>query len=283
MPQQLAAEEGEYYTWVDEQGRVHNVPLPSNTASKLNKKPAKTASQPESSKPNDSSLTQSTDAEQYLTEEEVNQKLEEYDKDNPSFYIWVDEKGRVQTQTTDQEAEQAAQAEAKQSERGVIVGHHFLARPFRVDQKIKDAACCEEYASQVVEVPRPYKSKEFFHLQRNWPFYTQSGNKHAWYFRVGDARSTEADDQRSRFVVLNVRGAQAKYSLIALDKAMQPLYFIPEVLFDSHSETWKSVAYQQTLMAVEDPEVANFILYLNFTPAETMSLEVVWAHAEYPL
>ena len=263
-----------YYVWVDADGRVHNTPINKEPSPDILTE-AKDTDPLEQTSAEPSLL----ESEKYLTEEQIQQKLKDYDEENPAFYIWMDENGQVHTQNIDQDAEKEAQ-EVLGKDSQAVIAHHILAPPFRVSEEITNALCCEEYSDQIVEIKKQHKAKELFDPKRNWPFYTRSGNKKAWYFGIGNIPNAQ---KQQRFMELSIHGERVEAFLIAMDAGMQPLYLLTQVEFDYYPETWKSVQYQQTMVAIEDDQVANFVLYLNMTPQTDISLEVKWANGEYPL
>ena len=252
--------DGSYYTWVDAQGRIHNVPL----------KPGE--EEPAEQPPGDDN--------DYQTEEEVEEKLRQYDEDNPAFYVTVEPDGRVRTETYDAEAEQEAAAETIVSDDQVILGWDpMLAPPFRVDEQVTQGACCEAFADQFVEVPKQFKSVQLFDPVRYRSFPTSQGNHTAWYFEIG--KPPKATSGR-RFLVLRLRGAPVEASLISLNSEMKPLYYSRRLPLDTIPESWHSVGYQEARVLVEDKDVESFILYLDMKPAEDMSLEIRWADGYVP-
>src|SRR5690554_7148662 len=75
--------EKEYYTWVDEFGRVHNT-LIDPTSKKESKKSA--------------SKLPPVDTNEYMTEEDYERQAENDRSENPSTHTWVDEQGRIHNQ-----------------------------------------------------------------------------------------------------------------------------------------------------------------------------------------
>lgn len=256
------AADGEYYTWVDAQGVIHNTLIEDIDA------------KPEVSPPNDDT--------KYRTEEQLNRDLKQYDKDNPAFYVWVDSDGVMHTEKFDSDVEQAAAAEEKISEDNeAIVGWSpILAPPFRVRKDVTEGACCEIFSDQFEFALKPYKSKQLFDPTRYRSFITGLGNRPAWYFTIG---SPAKNSSGQRFLVLRVRGADISGTLIALNADFKPLHLEANLLFDRYPETWHSVAYLEAKVLIEDPDVSSFILYPDLKPAEDLSLEIRWADGTSPL
>ena len=256
--------DGSYYTWVDAQGRIHNEPIAPDEDSQ---------EKPLDSPPGD-------DAE-YLTEEQVDEKIRKFDEDNPAFYVWVEADGTTHTETYDAESEQeAAESAGAVSDAGAVIGWDpMLAPPFRVSEKIHTGACCEAFRDQFVEVPEQFKSVQLFDPVRYRSFPTAVGDHSAWYFETGIAPKKSSGQ---RFLVLRLRGAPVEASFIALDAAYKPLYFSGDLPMEETPESWHSVGYQEARILIEDAEVAAFILYLDVNPAEDVSLEIRWADGYTP-
>ncbi|MEC8523946.1 MAG: hypothetical protein VXZ24_06880 [Pseudomonadota bacterium] len=256
--------DGSYYTWVDAQGRIHNVPMNPNENSE--KEP------PAESPPGDDNV--------YLSEQEVEERIRQYDEDNPAFYVTVEADGRVRTEVYDAEAEQNAAAEEVSDDGAVVIGWDpMLAPPFRVDPEVTAGACCESFSDQFVDVLVPFKSVQLFDPVRYRAFPTGRGNRSAWYFNVGPAAETTTGQ---RFLMLRLRGAPVKGRLIALNAAGKPLYHEVEMPFDTTPESWHSMAYHEYKILIEDSAVERFIFYLDLKPAEELSLEVRWADGYVP-
>src|SRR5690554_3413326 len=79
--------EKEYYTWVDEFGRVHNTLINPSA---------------QDEQQDDSSNSSLVNPDEYLTEEEFEQQSKQDRSENPEFYTWVDEHGRVRNQAVPQ-------------------------------------------------------------------------------------------------------------------------------------------------------------------------------------
>ena len=70
------AADGEYYTWVDAQGRIHNTPVEDKSSTSES---AIKQDEPPSTPPGDTT--------EYITEEQLQRNLDQYDEDNPAFYV----------------------------------------------------------------------------------------------------------------------------------------------------------------------------------------------------
>lgn len=256
--------DGSYYTWVDAQGRIFNVPLEPEENSKK--------SEEVQSPPGDDSV--------YLSEEEVEDRIRQYDEDNPAFYVTVEADGRIRTEVYDAEAEQSAAKTVVSGDTGAVIGWDpILAPPFRVNAKVTAGLCCDSFIDQFVDVLRPFKSVQLFDPIRYRAFETDNGSRSAWYFRIGD---TPKQTTGQRFLVLRLRGAPVAGHLIALNDAAKPLYHEMNMSFDTTPESWHSMAYHEYKILIEDNDVHQFIFYLDMKPAEELSLEVRWADGYVP-
>lgn len=259
------AADGEYYTWVDAQGRIHNTPVEDKSVADQDSEPQ--------SPPGDTA--------EYITEQELQRNLEQYDKDNPAFYIWVDANGVMHTEKFDSAAESEAIEQEVVNDSDAVVGWSpILAPPFRVSESVTTGACCESFADQFELVLEPFDSVQLFDPTRYRSFITGMGNRPAWFFSIGK-QSEKSSGQR--FLILRVRGANISGTLIALNSDYKPLHLEPDLILDSHTETWHSVAYQESKVLIEDSEVAAFIFYPDLKPAEDLSLEIRWADGTSPI
>jgi len=245
-----------YYTWVDAQGRIHNTPVEQKAT--------------EDADVGDEAVPDGGEAE-YLTEDELQRKLEKYDEDNPSFFIYVDPQGNVRSQTYDGDAEQAAVESAVSDEQAIIGWDTILAPPFRVAEAVTAASFCESFKGEFESAIKPLISIQLFDPVRYRSFLTGEGKRPAWYFNVGAGQSG-----KQRFLVLRLRGAEVKATLIGLNAEYKPLYFERDAFSVQHPETWHGVAYQEFKILIEDSEVSSFIFYPHLKPAEDLSLEIRW-------
>ena len=266
-----------YYTWVDAEGRIHNSPVESPDAPHSDKNADESADKKAVTSPG-ASTPAATD--EFLTEEQLEEKLRRYDEDNPAFYLWVDPQGGVHTQTYDADEEQEAAASDVSGDTGAIIGWDtMLAPPFRVPAEVAQSPCCEAFKSEFEKARKPLRSVQLFDPVRYRSFVTEQGNRPAWYVDIGRAAK---DSSGQRFLVLRVRGASVKSSLLVLNDSFKPLYFEKTLYATEHPETWHGVAYQEMKILIEDADVSAFILYPDLKPAEELSLEVRWADGVPP-
>lgn len=286
--------ESEYYTWVDEFGRVHNTPInpadkkdSKQSSSKGDSNKTSTAKPKDSDKPgfytwvdefgrvhNSPVKAEALDldnADDYLSEEDYERQTKQDRKDNPEFYTWVDEQGRVRNQavthveaTTTEDAEQQS-----------LVTDHTLVPPLRVSMGVQNASCCQNYASLFKITLTPLKSTVFSKPQFGQSFFTQTGNKPAWFFMLSEFKLND-DEQAEPVLRLRLRDTDNPMALIALNKDFQPLYSIAELEPQYHAATWRTVAMHETLVGIVDEEVRAVIVYFPQGVENKANLEVQW-------
>ena len=253
-----------YYTWVDAQGRIHNTPVSDKSSAKED------VASPADSK--------SVESEEFLTEEQLEEKIRKYNEENPSFYIWVDAQGVTRSQAYDAEAEQAAVDEMAEDSGAILGWDTILAVPFRVPGEVTQGACCVGFKTQFQPALKPFRSVQLFDPTRYRSFETGEGKRPAWYLEIGKV----SDDNRPRFVVLRLRGAKVSTNLVAVSSEYRPLYVEYDMPSTFVPESWHGQAYQEYKILIEDAEVTGLIVFPELKPAEDMSLEIRWASGEPP-
>ncbi len=251
--------EKEYYTWVDEFGRVHNTLINPSSKNK-----SKDESKIESSK------SSPINTEEFLTEEEFERQSKKDRSDSPEFYTWVDEHGRVRNQAVPQ----VEVTVEKDDEYQPQVTDHTLVLPLRLRSDIQQAGCCQSYSMFFKEPLAAFKSRVFSKPQFSHNFYTQSGNKPAWFFKLSDFKLD--NESLEPVLKLRLRDTDKPMAFIALNKDWQPLYAIPELKPQYYSATWRTVAMHETLISVADEEVSAVIVYFPQGVENTANLEVLW-------
>lgn len=248
--------EQEYYTWVDEYGRVHN-----------------TVVNPSAKKETSKSTPSSVNEKDFISEEDYEKQSAKDRSDNPEFYTWVDEQGRIRNQVKP-EVVVSVDEDADQQQ----ITDHTLVQPLRVAVNIQDASCCESYAGYFKKTLAPLKSHVFSKPQFSHSFYTQSGNKAAWFFKLPDFTLSDTEENSSSDPVLKLRlrDTEQPLAFIALNKNWQPLYFIPTLESQYYPATWRTIAMHETLIGLADDEVKAIILYFPTGVENTANLEVRW-------
>lgn len=259
----IASAEQEYFTWVDAQGRIHNTPVerkeePAKVEVKKNQESVSSVSSPESR------------SEVYLTEDQLEEKLQRERQDNPPFYTYVDPQGVVRNQTI---VDSQIEVEDVVSE---IIYDHILAPPFRVSQRMSQG-CCSRYQSYFKDVIPAEKAVEFSGFLNTIPISTRFGAKQAWYFRLDNP----AD---SRVLNLKLRPADDvlinPVSVILADKQFKALYFIKDLSLLNKPSSWKGTAYSESTIKIDDVNVASVIVYFPKVAPQGASLEVKWWHGK---
>lgn len=250
--------EQEYYTWVDEFGRVHN-----------------TVVNPSSEKETDEPSDAPVDKSEFLTEEDFQKQNAADRADNPEFYTWVDEQGRIHNQVKPEVVVTADEDEDTEQQQ---VTDHTLVMPLRVQPSVQSASCCESYAAYFKQTLAPLKSHVFTKPQFGPSFYTQAGNKAAWFFKLPNASSTAKTTEQATDPVLKLRlrDTDQPLAFIALNKHWQPLYFIPSLESQYFPATWRTIAMYETLIGIADDEVKAIVVYFPDGVENTANLEVRW-------
>ncbi len=255
LPLQATAEQ-EYFTWIDAQGRIHNTPKPANSD--------QATTDPDAQKPVKSAPENSTT--DYLTEDEFAAEQERQRQERPPFFTWIDAEGRLRNETVPQ-VDVVVSDSAEMN-----VTDHTLLPPLRVSDAVRDSGCCGRYRGYFRELLQPYKPVLFSRPELAMPLATKAGDRPAWYWQV--PAWPVSDDHP--VLQLRLRGEQVPMALIALDEQWLPLHFIPRLVVQSRDATWKSVAYEETLISVADPAVRAFILYFPQSVGGKATLEVEW-------
>src|SRR5690554_2177492 len=285
----LVLAEGDYYTWVDEFGRVHNTPIPSKTP-KDSKDSQTTSDQQHGSKePQEKSgfytwvdefgrvhntpakVSPVENAEEYLTEEEFEKKAAQERKDNPQFYTWVDEQGRIRNSAVPSTEVVVTSSEDTFEQQ---VTDHTLVSPLRVNQTVTNSGCCQNYKANFKDNLTKTKPRVFTKPQFSNSFYTQDGGKPAWFFNLPNFNLENTD--KEPLLRLRLRDTDQPLALIALNKDYQPLYYIHELEPQYFPETWRTVAMHETLISVADEDVHAVIVYFPLGVENKANLEVQW-------
>lgn len=247
--------EQEYYTWVDEFGRVHNTLIDPSSKKETKKSASKLAP---------------VDTNEYMTEEDYERQAEKDRSENPGFYTWVDEQGRIHNQAVPQVEVSVDEDVEFQPQ----ITDHTLVPPLRLHSDVQNASCCQSYASFFKEPLVAFKSRMFSKPQFSNHFYTQSGNKPAWFFQLPTFKLDE--EGVDPVLKLRLRDTDKAMAFIALNNAWQPLYAITELESKYYSSTWRSVAMHETLITIADEDVHALIVYFPQGVENTANLEALW-------
>lgn len=245
--------EQEFYTWVDEMGRVHNTPIKSN-------KPK------ESNSATSSVKMIEVDGQEYLTEDGLKQQTQKDQQERPPFFTWLDGQGNLRSEIIPQVDIEVEEAQQK-------VTDHALLESLRMPNA-ESIECCESFASRFKQQLQPLKSLVLIRplLADSMP--TMHGNKPAWYVTVPKVKTNE----QGNFPVLSlkVRGTEAAMAMIVLDRQFKPLHYLSKLHTQRQPETWRSVAYDESLISMIDEDVYALIIYFIDPVDNQASLELKW-------
>ncbi len=247
MQPALAQEQG-YYTWVDELGRVHNSPKAQ---------PASPASVPAAA----------NTPQGFLSEEEFEQQQAKDKAERPPFFTWIDGQGRLMSQPIPEPKEVDAQA----LENEQITNHQLLPSE-RLPYLPEPAACCAQYRAQFKPLT-PFKSQSLRQPQLSTPLRTEQGGVPAWYWSIADFQLGE---QKLPELSLRLRQSQAPIGLLALDENYLPLYYLAHLQMKSYPQTWRSLAMQESVIAIADAQVRYFIVFFPEGAKDNAQIELEW-------
>ena len=252
-----ATAEPEYFTWVDAQGRIHNTPKPAsgNESGGGQKSPAVSAKT-------------TGEFSEFLPEEDFDAEQKRQREEAPPFFTWIDAEGRLRNEIVP--AGDSAAVVAQE----ISPSDHTLLPPLRVPASVREAGCCGIYRPYFREHLIPYKSVLFSRPELSLPLATRSGDRPAWYWTVPAVLSSASAE--GSLLQLRLRGSDAPMALIALDEQFLPLHFIPSLVVQHTEATWKSVAFQESLIRVPDRDVRAFILYFPEGTHSDANLQVEW-------
>lgn len=249
----MQAEQQSFHTWVDEHGRVHNIPLKQPSQPKVSKAEQKAGQETQT----------------YLTEEALKEQQEQDRKERPPFYTWTDGQGQLRSEVIPD-----GQAETSESSAEAAVTDHTLLPSLRLPGR-ENIACCSEFQSRFKKRLEPLKSILFSRPQQAELMPTKSGLQPAWYVK---APNYQLDWQGEHFPVLSVRvrGNEQPLSMIVLDAHYRPLHYLENMHSQLQPETWHSVAYHESLISIADESAYAFIFYFATPATHTTSIEVKW-------
>ncbi|WP_419810767.1 DUF4124 domain-containing protein [Bacterioplanoides sp.] len=268
--------EQEYFTWVDAQGRIHNTPVERSDKSAQKTPPVSTSA---SASSGEVQADQNPVTDNFLTEEEFEKKTEQYESDNPPFYTFVDETGRLRSQPIIDSDIVVEDTFTPQT------FDHILAPPFRVS-KAMGAQCCQRYRNYFKEKVPPAKVVNFDGFLNVIPLVTRTGANKAWYVALD--RSVNATtlfiDLGLTFRGTNTRSTNTAVSdpiaFIAVNRQFQALHFVPNLIRTGHEESWAGASFERSELRIEDPQVAGFVVYFPQPPADSVSMDVEWHYGK---
>lgn len=249
----MAGAADDYFTWVDAEGRIHNSSRPQ------------TEREAETDKPSRPPVDNAAES-RYLSEDELQKKLQQERQQHKPFYVWVDEQGVVHNQETLQ-----GTASDKETDDQEVLTDHTLIPPLRVSAAIRNAGCCQEYRNAFHVSSSRYEPLLLQRAEAGIPFRTSSGQRPAWYFTL---RNFPASGEA--MLSLRLRRSTDRLALIALGENLKPLYYLPEVRFQLQAETWSHEAYREAVISVQDKALRAVILYFPDGTSNAATAEVEW-------
>ena len=249
-----ASAEQKYYTWVDAQGNIHNSPVPSNSASS-NSNPANstlTDTDEASAGLNNDPKTgvQALNPEDYPSEEEYQQNLNDKPDGEKPFYTWVGPDGVIRNEVKPDVIVEFTATE--------MVYDAAFALPFRLPEYVSQGLCCESYAEHFSSSLNPGGSVSFRIEQGSHAFKTQEGDVSAAYFSFAYPAAQETLTIKAFKIPKD-----SVFEIIALSHEYKPLYLASEVSGSFVAETWKDIAYKQVIIEMSDPEITHMVVFIK--------------------
>lgn len=254
-----ALAEQNYYTWVDAQGNVHNSPVtssqttPPNT-SKRSVSVEKDAAQ-DSNKRIDITDKKSPrfsdiDPEDFPSEEDYQQNLNDKPDSEKAFYTWVGADGVIRS-----EVKPDVMIEFTATER---VYDAAFAPPFRLPDYVTEGLCCESYSEYFTNKLYPKNASSFKIEKGSKAFKTQDGNVSAAYLSIVYPAA-----QETLTIKAFKMSKSSVFEIIGLSKDFKPLYLASNVRGSFVEETWKDIAYKQAIVEMSDVEIKHMIVFVK--------------------
>jgi hypothetical protein len=218
-----------HFIWVDAQGVTRNtiIEADENSAPRLK-----------------------IDVSEFPSEKKYQQKLDDQRDENKPFFTWTDASGRMRS---DVKPEVAVEFFAKE-----IVYDAVFAPPFRLPNHIQQGSCCQAYSEAFTATAAPESSVRYQVNDTLFPFQTQSGNVAAGYFSLPRLAAKE---------IISLKGYElpknSSFEIIALDYAYRPLYLGSELKGIFVEQTWKNLAYKETILEISDTDVQYLVVFVN--------------------
>lgn len=232
-------------------GRVHSMPLKDSDASK---KSTKKAPQPQ---------------EVFLTEEALEEQQLKDRQERPAFYTWTDGQGQLRSEFIPEGSNETTAADDD-----LDVTDYTLLASFRMPER-EQIACCDEFKSRFKQQLEPLKSLVLRRPQQAELMPTKAGLKPAWYV-IAPTKSSNLTAEDFPVLSLKVRDTSAPLSMIVLDQNYQPLHYLADMRSQLQPETWRSVAYYESLISIADNSAYAFIFYFAESVTNTSTIEVKW-------
>ncbi|WP_157729941.1 DUF4124 domain-containing protein [Bacterioplanes sanyensis] len=268
------AADSDYYTWVDEQGRVHNSPKPGFAVAPkpgaergANSETQPGINQNDSATPevNNGSSSSEFDPADFPDEAEVIRRQQQQLQQQPPFYIWVDERGVSHIQTfTVGEGTAPVVPEAATFD-------HILIPPFRWQHNASD--CCERYLFAFKQALPADETQSFDAFDRAQPFLWQGQAYRGWYFQLLGTQALPRQLQLTRL------GEGEPAALLLLNDDLQPLYWLPRLNGIVRPASWASDARYESLIEIRDPQVRfAVVLMAEQWRQQSWSMTARWSY-----
>lgn len=223
-----------YYTWVDAQGNVHNTLI----------------STPENSQDDSKADDKSINPEDYASEEEYQQKLQDRPDGEKPFFTWTDAEGVIRSDVRPDVMIEFSATE--------LVYDAVFAPPFRLPEYVTEGLCCDSYQDLFVTNIEFHGSASYKVDDSTIGFKTQQGEMEASYFTLPDLVSRE---------VLSIKAYEvdesSKFEIIALAENFKPIYLESKIEGRFAEQTWKDLAYKEALLEVSDAEIKHLIVFVK--------------------
>lgn len=223
------AEEPRYYTWVDAQGVMHNTLI---------------------SQPEDSSSQPQLNSEDFPSEEEYQQNLNNRSAEQKPFFTWTDAEGVIRSEVKPDVLVDFVAEE--------IIYDAVFAPPFRLPDYVMRGECCQNYAAAFSTVAEFNGSASYQVDDTLFPFQTQSGDVAAGYFSL-----TKLDEKEIILLKGYKLPKDSTFEVIGLDSAYQPLYLASKLNGLFIEQTWKDLAYKKILLEISDPDIKYLVMFVR--------------------
>lgn len=227
---------------MDERGIVHNTPISSDK---------------------DAPPAEIQEKEEFLTEEQLQKKLEKEREEKPAFYTWIDEQGQLRSAP---KPEVAIEFETQE-----IVADSVFAPPFRLPHAITNGLCCSDYAKEFGEAHDELSVTVATEDSEQMLFRTQDGYVPAAYLTL-----TERKSDNQNWLKLNVYKIPADQGVevIGLNAEYQPIYLSSDTKGLHVDETWSTYAHRKMVLEIPDPEVRYLIVFIKSPEIKEYSISL---------
>lgn len=241
----MLAADSDYYTWVDEQGRIHNSPKPPGADS--------TAASDAAVKSNASEYELlGINPDDFPDEAEVLKRQQEQREQNPRFYIWVDERGITHRQML---LDDDIKGQAKASE---VAFDHIMAPPFRLQDS--EINCCSRYRFAFKTLLSFEDAEVFGGYAHAQPIEVSGHPYRGWFVSLAKAESNVRELELLQMGAGLPSHRSSRLALLLLDEHFNALYWLPRVEGVYFAADWANNARFETRIQVRDRQVEHAII-----------------------